>query len=317
MIQFTLESAYRWYYISEDVLNSLGFKGMNPWFKSVTWVKDYLPKIFDGDGFDRWLGNHSSYEQAMHEAGMARSQGTMVHNLTELLDKGVTISADTKVKIVSGFGEVERTPTGRELRNLQTYINFLKDFRPMYTGIETTVWSEKFGGVAGTVDRFALIDSGLLRHVISGSRKDISSAKRTGRLMKVVIDIKNSSGIRTGDRVQVAAYVKMADDKKVREGFVLRLGTKSKKGYEFKSVDVKKHWPLFGIAAKMWDFHNEGRKDPKMQTFEKEEYNIHDILEGYEIPQIDTIDGTQNLIQPIEQPNPTPDQIDTLEGRNN
>jgi hypothetical protein len=173
-------------------------------YPRVTWILDEgYPK---GYGFQQWLGTKGTdeAERIKNEAGEA---GSRIHDGIEQLLRGQTLSCQ-------GYSAVE-------WKKLCTFDTWLRDFQPdRIYAIERTLHS-KDHRYAGTTDCILLKDDEVY-----------------------VVDWKSSKAIHNQYWLQVAAYAHAieemkllsewgADAKLVTRTAILRLGSKSKKGYEF------------------------------------------------------------------------------------
>lgn len=173
-------------------------------YPRVTWILDEgYPK---GYGFQQWLGTKGT-EEADRIKNEAAEAGSKIHDGIEQLLRGLTLSWECYSPV--------------EWKKLCTFITWLKDFKPdRIYAIERTLYSKEYR-YAGTTDCVLLKDNEIY-----------------------VVDWKSSKAIHNQYWLQVAAYAHAieemkllkewyADAKLVTRTAVLRLGSKSKKGYEF------------------------------------------------------------------------------------
>lgn len=169
------------------------------WFPSVTMVTAYLPK---GKFFEKYLADQESYEESMKILQEASDRGTRIHEASERLDRGETIT----------YGESMLTDEEYNLL-AHGYVGWHKEWKPQIKHIELCLISDKHK-LGGTLDRIYQIDG-----------------------KNVLFDIKSSkSAIYQSHWIQVAAYAHMYEwlyKEKVDEVAILRLTERRKDGYEY------------------------------------------------------------------------------------
>jgi CRISPR/Cas system-associated exonuclease Cas4 (RecB family) len=168
------------------------------YYPSVTKVTAYLPK---GKFFEEYLANQESYEEANKILKEAGERGTRVHEATELLDRGHTITypylrlEDDEYQLVS------------------YYVDWHKKYQPEVLDVELRLISDKHK-LGGTADRIYKID---------------------GKM--TLFDLKTSrSAIYDSHWIQVAAYADMYEHlkgTKIDQVCILRLTPRRKEGYEY------------------------------------------------------------------------------------
>lgn len=171
-------------------------------YPRVTWILSAYPK---GEGFSRWMGSQSSYEDSQRVMEQAGKRGTHVHVGIEKLIAGEVLSFDDY--------------TEEEWDMLSAFAGWVEKYRPQFVSNEKTVHSERYE-FAGTLDALCVIDDVL-----------------------TIIDWKTSSAIYESYWLQTAAYTHALYEMKLLkrndevQTAILRLGSKHKCGYEYQTHD--------------------------------------------------------------------------------
>jgi len=168
------------------------------YYPSVTMVTGFLPK---GQFFERYLADQESWEESQKLLKEAGERGTRVHDASEILDNGGTITYEN-----SGL-------TDEEYELLSFYVNWHKKFTPKIVHVELRMVSDKMK-LGGKLDRIYEIDG-----------------------KTVLFDLKTSkSAIFDSHWIQVACYSAMYEElykTKVDQVAILRLTGRRKEGYEY------------------------------------------------------------------------------------
>lgn len=249
IIRYTLDDS-RWYYIPE----------IDKFLPSDTWVADYWPKDV---GFYKWLaGSVQTWEESRQILKDAGERGGIVHNALEMIMGGLEVGVDTLIPYKANGENSERIMEDFEYRFFLTGCNWLEEYRPVVLNIEQTLWSERVG-TAGTADLICLLDLGLIdgiKRINEKTGKEKAFFEPSGQLVKCICDWKTSSGIYPNHLAQVSSYVKKYNehfpDDPVERAFIIRLGTRSAKGYEFKEVDVETYFRGFMACKTIWEIEN-------------------------------------------------------------
>jgi hypothetical protein len=205
IIQVTTEDE-RWYLVDDNYV------------PSVTWIASYYPK---GIQYFKWLAD-KGWNEAEALKVAAGNKGSRVHRAIEQLNRGETISHDTKV-LDTDTGE-ERELTADEYEAVISYVNWFKATKPKILQAEFVVCNEMHG-FAGTVD---------IEAEINGE--------------KYIVDIKTSADIWPSHEIQISAYAKTLGDHKRA---ILQVGYKRNKNkYKFTEIDDK--FGLFLAAKEIW-----------------------------------------------------------------
>ena len=135
-------------------------------FYSVTTIIDNL--LCKGIGWDKWLGNSRSYEDAMNYGKERAGIGDMVHGLCSALAWGFEV--DTSQGWLDNKNDVYDIPDEAKLR-LTGFLDFLEEHRPKILATELPLFNparykNKYGEgfrypFAGTADYFMMIDDKL------------------------------------------------------------------------------------------------------------------------------------------------------------
>lgn len=239
-------------------------KDPNVWFPSVTTVLQCWPK---GVAMEKWLGNHESYESAKKEKEDAGFRGTKVHKaIQRLITEDISLEYERDVVMNKEF-------TLQEWMMLDSFVNWCEDFRPRPLLdaecnhiIERSMTSENYK-LGGTVDFVGMT------HLVPGYG---------------IIDFKTSSGIRESHILQTHGYFLCAFETfniKAEWLSILRLGTRHKRGYEFKvfAPDQKYIDALIAIRD-VWNFQNPDCKPKTVNVRERIQLTGEhsEAPEGYE-----------------------------------
>lgn len=196
-------------------------------------TKRYLPAVNHilhtaynkGERFMQYLLSVSK-EEAKDKLERAGNRGTRVHQAISELILGKEVRLDTTfLNELTGRHE---SLTDDEWRMLRSFVNWVEDFKPETILSDTAVFSLK-KGFAGTLDWYGIV-SILLK-----------TAPRKEELIRMhcLVDFKSSSAVWDEYTYQVGAYKTCLIEKGVSGAetcctAILRLGTKHKRGYEFK-----------------------------------------------------------------------------------
>jgi hypothetical protein len=207
----------------EDAINGHWYKVqkiLQP-VPSVTTILSVYPK---GEGLERWLGDHLSYEAAIAERDEAGKRGTIVHHaITDLLN----------------LEKLQREGyTTEQWKMLMSFINWVEDVNPAVEANELPLVSYEHL-FAGTTDLICIID---------GER--------------YVVDFKTSSSIQYGSQeLQIQAYRVALEEMgwKIQKLGLVRLGTKHKRGYEFKTFEPSAAaFDAFLATRVVWEWETGG-----------------------------------------------------------
>lgn len=193
------------------------------WVPSVTTILSVYPK---SERFDRWLGESSSYEEAIAKRNAAGDRGTQVHDAIARLIRGEEVDltdADPKVaKLTQGF------------------VNWYEATKPRVIASEIFVHGD---GYAGTCDLVCEIDGEVW-----------------------VIDYKTSAAVYTSYHLQTAAYaeawVEMNPPACVDRRGILWLKTSTKKGWQLVESDEPFATDLAAFQSCKAIYHREHGYEP-------------------------------------------------------
>jgi len=130
-------------------------------------VTNVLGTVSKGLGYDKWLGNFSSYDAAMAFAKEAAERGTRVHINCEALIAGLPVSAKGVL------------PDDEALM-LMAFKEWVDKVQPNFIGSEVTMWHPDYP-VAGTADIIAEIKGYLyLIDIKTGKHYDNHQLQLTG-----------------------------------------------------------------------------------------------------------------------------------------
>lgn len=160
----------RYYTPLDSVWEELGEKGEKPLFKSITTISNRMDK---GVGFHKWLGDSTSFEDAMAYARLRATIGTIVHVLvTDLLlgDKiifdDLTLLEHPDLKDVENVNTVYRKHKKEVIKYLMSFRAFWEERDPAPLALEIPLmnldkddngdWKYPF---SGTIDFIGSIKS--------------------------------------------------------------------------------------------------------------------------------------------------------------
>ena len=202
-------------------------KVMGEWdfVPSVTWICGAYPK---GKGFERWLANRSSWQEAEELKELGGDKGSKVHQAIGVLLSGGTVLMDDAFENPRSH-ELEPL-TSEEYWCLMTFVDWFRKFQPQVVAFEYTVWNERYR-YAGTVD---------LKCVI----------QEKGKWYRYIIDFKISKDVWPAMELQVSAY-KHADPDPTDRLAILQLGyRRNRQGWKFNPV--RSQFGLFLSTRKIW-----------------------------------------------------------------
>lgn len=211
------------------------------WYPSPTVEDKYYPSVTTilgeafpkGIQFQKYLAAQPSWEESREVMKTAGRRGTRVHEATEILERGETLNREAY--------------TIEEWQMLMGFVNWHREYNPKAIYIEYGITSDLYE-TGGTIDRVYNING-----------------------LTVLVDIKTSSAIHDNYWLQVAAYVRLLEEKHpelvVAEVGILRLATSKKKGnYEFKTArrhEINTYATVFGQVYGIWKYLNPN-KQPKL-----------------------------------------------------
>ena len=193
----------RWYEVSP-----------NTYYPSVTTI---LKVIAKGEGFERWLGEARSYEEAIAQRDAAGRRGTQVHEGITTLLAGEAVPIDDSWE-------------PKALRQLQGFVSWYGSVGPTDVQNEVFVYDRAYG-YAGTADIICKI------------------AGETW-----LIDVKTSADAYPSYYMQVEAYAHAAEVEIDHTGILLLKDT-TKKGWQLKETpDREKAFSAFLSAALIYRY---------------------------------------------------------------
>ncbi len=228
-----------------ELLDNRFYEFKGELYPSVTTILDAYPK---GPAFFEWL--KVAGEKADDIRDQFGKRGSVVHNLTEQYDKGNPINL---------MFEDKPLYTSIEWAMFERYIDFSNRFNPEILGIELNYASSDlhFGG---TLDRIINLN---------------------GKL--ILIDIKTSNYLHNHFWLQMAAYVKLFEEKnpgqKIDQIAVLWLNAKTRTegkkddvqgvGWQLKFAEksIEEYYELFQAVHKLWLIEF-GSLKPKNQIYQ-------------------------------------------------
>jgi hypothetical protein len=179
------------------------------------------------------MARQSSYEDAQDILAEAGQRGTNVHKATEALEKGETLYRD--------MYNLE------QWQMIMDFVNWYNEHKPTPIAIEKSIVSD-IQETGGTIDRVYMIDG-----------------------VRTLLDIKTSKKIYDSQWVQTAKYSKLWDEFNqkdfIEQTAILRLGAKTKKGYEYATHDIGQILEdnmVFDAVKILWHSQNKGKKGPKI-----------------------------------------------------
>lgn len=228
-----------------ELLDNRFYEFEGQYYPSVTTILDAYPK---GPAFYEWL--KIAGEKADEIRDNFGKRGSVVHNLTEQYDKGF------EVTLMSGS---EPKYTSLEWAMFERYIDFSTRFKPEILEIELNYASHKLK-YGGTLDRVMIIN---------------------GKL--TLIDIKTSNYLHNHFWLQLAAYVRLYEEKnpsvKIEQIGILWLNAKTRTdgkgdaiqgtGWQLKLPDrsIIDYWQLFDATHQLWNIEF-GTMKPKNTTYQ-------------------------------------------------
>ena len=179
---------------------------------SVTTILEAWPK---GHQYEQWLKKHG--EDADDIRDEAGRRGSTVHNLTETLDYGGTVS----------MMDADGNPKYKMLEwaMLERYVDFRKTHAPDIRHIELNLASSWLG-YAGTLDRLMVIDGDLW-----------------------LVDIKTSAAVHDNYHLQTAAYLNLCVDLKV---LTLEEATRTRRGILWLNAKTRTYGKGDAIQGPGW-----------------------------------------------------------------
>jgi len=176
-------------------------KKKDVWYPSVTFICGFLPK---GQFFERWMANQGSAEEVKEVLREAGERGTRVHDASEALDRGKTIT----------YNDPHFGLTDEEYQLLaHGYCGWHAKYKPEIKHIELRLVSDKHK-LGGKLDRIYKIGD-----------------------KTVLFDLKTSkTAIYDSHWIQVSAYADMYEylhKEKIDEVAILRLTERRKEGFEY------------------------------------------------------------------------------------
>lgn len=228
-----------------ELLDARFYEYEGNYFPSVTTILDAYPK---SPAFYEWL--KVAGEKADEIRDQFGKRGSVVHNLTEQYDKG------NQVSLLNDF--LQPQFTSLEWAMFERYVEFAEKFSPEILLIEANYCSPDlmFGG---TLDR-----------IINFQDK------------KMLIDIKTSNYLHNHYWLQLAAYVKLFEEKnpgsKIDEVAILWLNAKTRtdgrngaiqgRGWQLKFPEkpITHYWDCFLATQKLWQEEN-ATLSPKNEVY--------------------------------------------------
>jgi len=191
------------------------YKVNDAWVPSVTTILSVYPK---GTGFDRWLGESSSYDEAIAKRDAAGDRGALVHEAIAALVAGnnltVLPATNDRTGLVSLGTERESwtlyNSDPRVAKFIQGFVNWWESCKPEPIAVEVFLAGD---GYAGTCDFQGRVDG-----------------------EPWLIDWKTSARVYASHHLQTAAYAAAAPETKWRRG-ILHLKTSTKKGFQLVESD--------------------------------------------------------------------------------
>jgi hypothetical protein len=200
------------------------------WYPSVSTICSIFPK---GKGFEIYLANQNSYEDAQDILADAGKRGTIVHDATEALENGKKLRRDDF--------------TLEQWQMIGDFVNWWNEYLPQRITIEKPLACDLLG-MGGKIDRVYLID---------GER--------------VLLDIKTTKSIYQSQWVQTSGYVKLWDyfnpKKFIQKTAILRLGASTKLGYQYATHeigDIIEDYAAFTSLKYLWHYINKKKTGPKI-----------------------------------------------------
>lgn len=227
-----------------ELLDNRFYEFNGEFYPSVTTILDAYPK---GPAFFEWL--KMAGEKADEIRDQFGKRGSVVHNLTEQYDKGNQVTL---------MFEGSPQYTSLEWSMFERYIDFSNRFKPEISGIELNYASASLG-YGGTLDRVIKLNNKL-----------------------ILIDLKTSNYLHNHFWLQMAAYVKLFEEKnptqKIDEIAILWLNAKTRTegkkddiqgiGWQLKfgEKSIEEYYELFQAVHKLWLIEF-GSLKPKNQIY--------------------------------------------------
>ena len=208
-------------------------------YPSVTTILEAYPK---DAAYFKWIKEVGTDADVIRDE--AGRRGSVVHELTELYDKGAEVS------LLNMDGNLQFKMS--EWAMFERYVDFVTRFKPDYLMNEQNFVSHDLG-FAGTIDRLAWLD---------------------GKL--TLIDIKTSNNIHDSYWLQLAAYtalVHVLTSYKVDQVAILHLNAKTRTlgtkgavqsiGWQLLKKDMEDSiadYDLFKVTKQLWEAQNKDAK---------------------------------------------------------
>jgi len=255
---------------SMDLPNGRWYYGVNQteetraYFPSVTSILNIVSK---GEGFDRWLGNALSYDDAMAYAMKKANTGSIVHAICMFLIWGQDINlADGWIDDITGRKHVLGNEVAKRLMGFQCW---LYEFEPTPVAWEISLYNpRKYRN----------------KHLypFSGQADGVVEAK-DGSLW--LIDIKTGNEYKT-HQLQLSAYKVLWDSLYGEEHgkidhvacLYLKDTWRKKPTYTLKEFDFVPN--LWFNALELWGWANATKSSEPKPSFRKE---YQTIFEGYKL----------------------------------
>jgi len=213
------------------------------YYPSSTWIAGYYPK---GIGFYKWLAD-KGWDEAEALKVAAGEKGSKVHQATEILEKGETISIDSMLINPRTLESEELTV--EEYEAIISYGNWFNATKPEVLAVEMVVFNEE-NVYAGTLDRIMRID---------------------GQIW--IVDLKTGKSIWQEHILQISSYshadidykeLKITDEEwKNRKVATLQIGYQLNKN-RYKFTEQPDKFDLFLNAKQTWANENPEAK-PKQR----------------------------------------------------
>lgn len=208
-------------------------------YPSVTTILEAYPK---DAAYFKWIKEVGTDADAIRDE--AGRRGSVVHELTELYDKGAEVS------LLNMDGNLQFKMS--EWAMFERYVDFTTRFKPEYIMNEQNFVSARLG-FAGTIDRLAMLD---------------------GKL--TLIDIKTSNNIHDSYWLQLAAYAALVHDMtdfQIEQYGILHLNAKTRTngtkgavqgiGWQLLKKDLLEagqDYDLFLVTKQLWEAQNKDTK---------------------------------------------------------
>lgn len=200
------------------------------WYPSVSTITSIFPK---GKGFEMYLANQNSYEDAQDILADAGKRGTIVHEATQALEEGKKLKRENY--------------TLEQWQMIEDFVKWWNEYLPVKVAMEKSITADAMG-CGGTIDRV---------YEIEGER--------------VLLDIKTTKKIYQSQWVQTAAYRTLWDilnpKKFIQKTAILRLGASTKLGYQYATHDIGEiieDFAVFNSLKYIWHYINKTKTGPKI-----------------------------------------------------